>query len=145
MVIVQFVKMNGIAIERARWTIDSLESLRTGDNIQFSFNIEEDPNLISYIAKRSNMDCVIERIEIPHGLDNEDKSTQFQYSVILTGIIKSVRHMIDASAPRQDGFHSVESMVTVIPLNRTIENVTTYVLDRDKCDRKFIALLDQTN
>jgi hypothetical protein len=133
--IVQFVRINGVAIENARWKINSLESLRTGDKIQFSFNIDDDTNIIQYIAKRANMDCVVERTEIP----NDDKK-RFQYSIILTGMIESIRHMIDTSV-FSNGEHQIESMVTVVPFNRTIENVITYILDRDKCDRKFIALL----
>jgi hypothetical protein len=117
--------MNGGIIEKAKWEVDTLENLREGHWIQFSFNIEEDPNLISYVSKRSNIDCVVE------------KTDKGQYSIVLTGVIKTFRHMVDAS--------KLESMVTVIPVNRAIENVLLYILDKDQCDPKFIALLRQTN
>lgn len=125
MSIIQFIKINGGIIEKAKWEIDTLANLREGHFIQFNFNIEEDVNLISYVSKRSNIDCVIE------------KTDKGQYSVVLTGIVKAFRHMLDAS--------KLESMVTVVPANRAVENVLLYVVDKNQCDPKFVALLRQTS
>lgn len=123
MPIIQFTKINGSIIEKASWKVDNISNLREGHFIQFNFNIKEDTNLISYISKRSNIDCVVE------------KSDTGQYSIILTGIIKAFKHMIDNS--------KLESMVTVIPINRAVENVLLFITNKDQCDPKFVALLKQ--
>jgi hypothetical protein len=125
MPVIQFTKISGVIIEKARWVVNTLENVGVGHYIQFNFNIDEDPSLVSYISKRSNIDCVVE------------KNDEGQYSVILTGVVKAFRHMVDAS--------KLESMITVIPANRAIENVLLYILDKNQCDPKFTALLKQTN
>jgi hypothetical protein len=116
----QATKLNGSIIEKAKWEVESLNDLDIGHQIQISIDIKEDSDLISYVSKRKTTSCVIEKEE-----DN--------YSIVLTCVVKAFRHMLDASG--------LDSMAIVVPLDRAIEGILTYILNPDQCNPKFVAML----
>ena len=115
----QVNKLNGSIIENGKWEVKSLSDLAVGHQIQISIDAE-DPDLISYISKLQNLNCVVDKVEKKH-------------SVIVTCIVKAFRHMLDPSG--------LDSMAIIMPINRTVEEVITYILSPKQCNPKFAALL----
>lgn len=119
---IQATTIGGKLIDGARWEVKSLSDMREGQNLHVSVPVG-DKNLIHFLGKQTGMDCVLER--------EEDKS----HYVVLTTKIMQFRHMLDHSTG------DLESLVYVSPANRTVEEVLTYMLDKDKCNPKFIEML----
>jgi len=119
---IQVTTISGKLIEKARLEVETLSNMREGQNLQISIAVK-DKNLIHFLGKQTGMECVLER--------EEDKS----HYVVLTMKIMHFRHMLDYSTGELD------SQVYVSPASRTVEEVLTYLLDRDKCNPKFVEML----
>lgn len=123
MPIIQATTIGGKLIERGRWEVSTLENTREGHALQLSVNVEsKEKNLLKFLGKQESADCVLER---------EGKS----YYVVLTFQIMRYKHLLDHEKM------SLQSMAFVVPINRTVEQVLTYMLDRDQCNPKFVELL----
>jgi hypothetical protein len=120
MATLQATKLTGSIIENAKWEVKSLSDLDIGHQIQISIDIEEDTNLISYISKRKSVSCVVEK--------EEDK-----YSVVLTCVVKAFKHMLDSSG--------LDSMAIIVPMDRGIEEILTYIVSPNQCNPKFAAMI----
>lgn len=122
---IQATTISGKLVEGARWDVNTLTNMREGQSLQVSLPVE-DKKLIHFLGKQNGMDCVLER--------EEDKS----HYVVLTMKIMSFRHMLDHATGELD------SQAYVSPINRTVEEVITFLLDRDKCNPKFVELLKKS-
>jgi hypothetical protein len=122
MPVIQATTINGSIIERAKWEVKTLGDLREGHNIQVSLPVT-DKNVIEYMSKgvHPRNECVLEK----------DKSG---YSIILTVKVMEFRHMLDTPS-------DLQSMVNVVPVNRVVEGILTFLLGRDLCDPRFLSLI----
>jgi hypothetical protein len=119
----QLTKLNGSIIENGKWEVKSLSDLDIGHQIQVSVDAE-DSDLISYVSKLQNLSCVVDKADDKH-------------SIIATCVVKAFRHMLDPSG--------LDSMAVIVPINRTVEEVMSYVLNPKQCNPKFVALIKQQN
>lgn len=119
---IQATTISGKLIDGARWDVGTLSDMREGQNLQISIPVG-DKNLIHFLGRQNGMDCVLER--------EADKS----HYVVLTMRIMQFRHMLD------HGSGSLDSQAYVTPINRTVEEVLTFILDKDKCNPKFVEML----
>lgn len=119
---VQATTMNGMIVEQARWRIED-PGLRPGDLLQISLPVK-DRKLMEYVRNQSKFECMLER--------GKDGSS---HSAILAFRIKQIRHMLDSQTSE------IDSMCVVAPMDRFVESVMTFLLDRKRCDPKFVAQL----
>ena len=122
MPVIQATTISGKLIDGARWEVSTLSNMREGQSLQVSVPVQ-DKNLIHFLGKQTGMDCVLER--------EEDKS----HYVVLTTKIMQFRHMLDHASG------DLESQIDVTPFSRTVEEVLTFIFDRDKCNPKFVEML----
>lgn len=122
MPLIQATTIGGKLVKGAKWEILTLSNMREGQSLHISIPVK-DKKLIHFLGKQTGMECVLEREE------NKD------HYVVLTMKIMSFRHMLDHSTSELD------SQVYVSPINRTVEEVITFLLDEEKCNPKFIELL----
>lgn len=119
MPIIQVHSLQGTIIEKAKWEVPSFENLKENQYLQINFKFD-DKNLSRYLGK-NNM--IIEK-------DKND------YSINLTFQISGFRHLLTQP-------NSLESMMIITAVNRTIESILLYIIDKDKCDPRFISLVNQ--
>ena len=119
--IIQVTSLSGQIISAAKWEVQNIINLREGHNFQISI-LSKDAGLLGYISKQTGGD-----ITVDHHKD--------VYSVILNCIVKQIRHLLEANTKQ------LESMAVVMPANRIVENVLIYLMARDKCDPRFIKLV----
>lgn len=117
MAIIQVITMSGRMIEKAKWEVDTLQNIREGHVIQINITVK-DTDIIKYLSKTTNTI-----------LDKDDKDYSVNLSIKVTGF----RHLYEP--PHK----SIQSMITAVPVNRTIEQVLVHLLDRNNSDPKFVA------
>jgi len=117
MPIIQAMTISGRLIEKAKWEVNTLENVREGQVIQINIPVKE-PNMIKYLSKTT--DTV---------LDKDGKKYSVNLSVTITGF----RHLYEPSQKQ------IQSMITVIPINRTVEQILVHLLDKNNSDPKFVA------
>jgi hypothetical protein len=125
MPIIQAVTISGRFINKAKWEVDTLANLREGHNIQVSLPVK-DKNLISFLTKSNKINHTLEKIGN-------------KFSVILTMKLTQFRHMLDTNPL------DFQSMAVVTPLDRTIEGILLYLLSKNECDPRFVALIKGTS
>ena len=123
MATLQVTKLNGGIIENGKWEVKSLADLDLGHQVQISIDAD-DSDLISYVSKLQNLNCVVDTVDKKH-------------SVIVTCVVKAFRHMLDSAG--------LDSMAVIVPINRTVEEIITYILSPNQCNPKFVAHLKQQN
>ncbi|HED38483.1 MAG TPA: hypothetical protein ENI76_09625 [Ignavibacteria bacterium] len=121
---IRAITINGKLIEKAKWEVNTISNMREGQSLQISITVNDD-KLINLCGKQNSIDCVIEK--------EEDGS----HYVVLTMKIMSFRHMLDHSTSELD------SQVYLSPINRAVEEILTFLLDKEKCNPKFIEILKQ--
>lgn len=100
----------------------TLADMREGHQLGLSIDIS-DKKLLQFLSKYDGMDCVLER-----------KDDGGHYAVVTLQVMR-FKHMLD------HGPSALSSMAFVVPINRTVEHVVTYLLDRKKCDPRFLDLV----
>ena len=121
MPIIQAYTLQGTIIEKAKWEIPNFENLKENQHLQINFKFDD--KKLSYYLGKNNM--IIEK----------DKNKN-NYSINLTFQISSFRHLLIPP-------NSLESMVIITAINRTNESILLYLMDKDKCDPRFINLVNQ--
>lgn len=114
---VQASTISGAIIEKARWEVQSLSNVQAGDVMTVCLN-SEDKNLLTHIRKQAKTECYL------------DKSDDGRSSIVATFVVKQIRHMIDGQ--------SFETMCIVTPASRHVEQIVLFLLDPEKCDRRFV-------
>lgn len=124
MPIIQGTTIGGRFLTKAKWEVKSLSDLKEGQNIQVSIPVE-DADLIAYMAKSGpKQECVMEKDGKKHW-------------VILTTRVMQFKHMLEHESSE------LQSMVLVVPMNRTVESFLIYLLDREQSDPRFLSLIGQ--
>lgn len=123
MPIVQCHTISGNFVNEAKWNVTTLQNLREGHNLQVTFSAT-DRRITEYVASLGKMECSVER-------DRKSKKC----TITLTMKIMGFRHMLEP--PRK----SIESMVMIVSVNRTVENVLLYLMKSDLVDQRFITAL----
>ncbi len=121
---IQATTLGGKIITQASWRTQSLGRISIGETVRVNIPFE-DERLAKFLAKSAAQECVLEQ-EAEEGT-----------SVTVGFMVEKFTHMLDASAERPD----VESMAWLKPMNRTVEAVVQYLLDRENCDLKFLAAI----
>jgi hypothetical protein len=119
--IIQVTSLDGKIISSARWEIQSIVNLREGHNFQISI-LTKDTKILGYIGKLNNTD-----LSVDHNKDI--------YSVILNCVVKQIRHLLETSTKQ------LESLAVVMPASRMVESVIVYMMSQDKCDPRFVKLV----
>ena len=121
---IQATTLGGKIIARANWRTKSLGSVSIGETVRVNITFD-DEKLAKFLAKSAAQECTLER--------EEGEAT----SVTVGFMVEKFTHMLDDSAEGPD----VESMAWLKPMNRTVEAVVQYLLDRENCDLKFLAAI----
>jgi hypothetical protein len=116
--IIQAVNLQSKTIEGARWEINSPPGLQTGQSFALSLNTD-DKELVSYLSKAKNSECYIDR-------------EKGETSIILGFDVKRIRHMF---TPKNK---YMETLCLIVPTNRVVEQVLTYLITPSKVDSRFI-------
>jgi hypothetical protein len=119
--IIQATSLDGKIISAARWEVPNIVNLREGHNFQISI-LTKDTKLLGYIGKQSGSDIAVDH--------NQD-----EYSVILGCVVKQIRHLLET------GTKQLESMAVIVPASRVVEGIIIYIMARDKCDPRFVKLI----
>ena len=125
MFIIQAISLTGKIVEKARWEV-APTFLTEGQTIQVNIPID-DADAMKFIATQGKQECSVER-------EGEER----RGSANLTFVIKQVRHMLETEPVGMD------TMVTVMPLNRTVDQVMLYIFDSSRCDERFMKAIRQT-
>lgn len=120
--IIQATTISGSIIEKARWVVQPSNPVLVGQTISVYLKTD-DKNILSEVAKRGRHDgCCLEE---------DDGSSH----VVITFISKQISHMIDEQ--------KLDTICIVVPSGRHAEQVMLYLLDPEKCDRRFIETVRQ--
>ena len=111
--------MKGAFIEKARWMVNAT-NIDVGHSISFSMNTE-DKNLLTYIQNQAKRECSI------------DKADDGHVSVVVNFTVQQVSHMVDEN--------NFETMYTVAPASRFVEDVVLYMLAPEQCNPKFAGAI----
>lgn len=125
MATVQATNIGGVIIPRAHWKVKSLGSISAGDVVRVNITFS-DEKLEKYLSRASAQEVTYEREE-------EDEAS----SVTLGFMVERFTHFLDQSAEEPD----IESMAWLKPMNRTVEAIVIYLLDRENCDPKFLSAI----
>ncbi len=124
MATIQVTNIGGVIIPNAHWKVKSLGSMSAGEVVRVNVSFE-DERLSKYLSKATAQEVTLER--------EEGEPT----SVVLGFVMEKFSHFLDQSADEPD----VESIAWIKPMNRTVEAVIVYLLDRENCDPRFLAML----
>jgi len=124
MATIQVTNMGGKILEAASWKVKDLGRLSSGEHVRVNVPFK-DAKLLKYLANAQAQECVLER---------EEDGGQ---SVTLGYFLEKFSHFLDAG----DGKPEVETIAWLKPLNRTVEAVMAYLMDRESCDSKFLAAI----
>lgn len=119
MLIIQAVTINGEILEKGKWNIETLNNvpINTGHSVCISL-YTSDKDLLNYIQRQNKSECCL------------DKSKNGEISIIATFIVKEIRHMIDR--------YTFQSLCTIEPINRFVEQAVLFLLNPGKCDKRFV-------
>lgn len=124
MATVQATNIGGVIIPRAHWKVKSLGSISAGDVVRVNMTFS-DEKLERYLSRTSAQEVTYER--------EDDEAC----SVTLGFMVERFTHFLDQAAEEPD----IESMAWLKPMNRTVEAIVIYLLDRENCDPKFLAVI----
>lgn len=122
MVTIQATTIGGSIIDKARWEVPSINSVQVGHTLSICLN-SDDKNLLTHIRKQEKTECSLDRAE------------DGKYTIVVTLVVKQVRHMLDAS--------KFDTMCIVVPMSRHVEQVILYLLDPSQCDKRFAGIVRQ--
>lgn len=108
-------------IEGGRWRVENVD-MQIGHMVQVNLKTS-DRKLLKYVQKQAKFECMGEQ-----GDDGD-------HTITVAFKVKTVRHMFDVKTSHMD------TMVVISPMDRHVEQVTMYLLDRKKCDPRFVAAL----
>jgi hypothetical protein len=117
----QITTIGGKMIEEACWKVKEAGSLSTGDIVRINVPFK-DAKLVKHLASVQAQECVLEREE-----DGQ--------SVTLGFFLEKFSHFLDAGEAKPE----IETIAWLKPFNRTVEQVVTYIMERESCDSKFLA------
>lgn len=98
-----------------------MSNVSVGEVVRVNLPVKEE-KLAKYLGKNQTQECTIEKEEEGH-------------SVTLGYIVEKFTHMLDGSSEER----KLESMAWLKPMNRGVEAVTAFLLERESCDPKFLA------
>jgi len=124
MATIQATNIGGVIIPNAHWRVKSLGSMSAGEVVRVSVAFD-DEKLGKYLSRASTQEVAYEREE------------EGQDSVVLGFVMERFSHFLDQSAEEPD----VESIAWIKPMNRTVEAIIIYLLDRENCDPRFLAMI----
>jgi hypothetical protein len=124
MATVQATNIGGVIVPGAHWKVKSLGNISAGDVVKVNL-VFEDEKLEKYLSRISVQEVTYER---------EDDE---QSSVTLGFMVERFTHFLDQAAEEPD----IESMAWLKPMNRTVEAIILFLLDRENCDPKFLSLI----
>lgn len=131
MPIIQVTTIGGKIIEKAKWEVETLANMREGHQLLISMDVSE-RNLVQFLGKHGGMDCVLEKKDKTI-LNGDDEG----YYVVVTLQVMKFKHMFDHEKL------TLSSMAFAVPINRTVENVVTYLMDQSKCDPRFTQAIQK--
>lgn len=120
-IVIQATTISGKVVDNARWEVDGRASFNEGQTMSVSVPTKDGP-LLGFLSRGQSAGCM---------LDGQKGS----FSVILTCVIKQVRHMVETAS------RSVDTLVVVVPVNRTAEQVLLYMMSPQKCDPRFVRAI----
>lgn len=123
-IVVQVVNLQGKTIENARWTVPTPPGLQEGQSFALSL-VSEDVNLISYLTKSRAADCTMEK-------------EGGKVYITLSFAVKRIRHMYTPTAATDK---QLETLCQISPLNRTVEQILTYLVAPAKTDAQWVRAL----
>lgn len=85
-----------------------------------------DVHVISYVKKQAKQEL---------GLEKDENKGKNAHSVILKFVVKEIRHLLDTTTSDMD------TMVTLVPVDRVVEGVLTYLLHPEKCDPRWVQVM----
>ncbi len=124
MATIQATNIGGVIIPRAHWKVKSLGGIVAGDVVRVNLPFK-DEKLAKYLSRSSIQEVTYER--------EEDETS----SVTLGFMVERFTHFLDQAAMEPE----IESMAWFRPMNRTVEAVITYLLDRENCETKFLSMI----
>lgn len=119
---IQATTISGKIINDARWEVTSLAAFQKGQRITVELPVK-DGALVGYLSRIANSECMV------------DGTSKSNYAAVMSCMVSEVRHMVVIAQS------TVDTLVMVQPMNRTVECVLQYILNPSKCDPKFIALI----
>ncbi len=118
---IQVTNLGGKIIEGASWKVGDTSNVTVGEVVRVNLAVK-DAKLTKYLAKNQIQECSLEKEDGWH-------------SVTVGLIVEKFTHFLDSTADPIE----LESMAWAKPLNRGVEAVIAYLLDRESCDQKFLA------
>lgn len=115
--------LNGAIIEKAKWRTENSSFLREGQSLYIDLQTD-DEKLSSKISSFNTPDCSIEA-------EGENLIATVHMR------IKSIRHSFDTTAKNK----RIETMITIVPSDRLVENILFYIYDKKFCDQKFLNVM----
>lgn len=119
---IQASTLSGAMVESGLWRVKSV-NMQVGHMVQINF-LSDDTKLFEYVKKQQRFECM-----------GEYDEKGGNHTITLAFKVKTVRHMFDTKTS------NVDSMVVITPMDRYVEQVMIYLLDRKKCDPRFIAAI----
>jgi hypothetical protein len=120
--LIQVTAINGVIIEKAKWIVNNYSYIKENQSIFIDIS-SDNQKLISYISGLNSQDCYVEEGEYQ--------------TITLHFRIKSIRHSFDTTQKTK----KIETMISVMPVNRMVENIILYVYEPSLCDQKFLQVL----
>lgn len=122
-ILIQVTSLNGAIIEKAKWRTENSSFLREGQSLYIDLQTD-DEKLSSKISSFNTPDCSIEA-------EGENLIATVHMR------IKSIRHSFDTTAKNK----RIETMITIVPSDRLVENILFYIYDKKFCDQKFLNVM----
>ena len=124
----QSVTTNGTIIDNARWLVN-LSNFQVGNQleimIQATIDNVKDKVVINFLKKYNKLGYSIDQID------------RNKFSIALSFSIKQIRHLVDVK------MNQTETLCTITPINKFIEDVVLFIYDEQNCDPKFIKYINE--
>lgn len=118
---IQVTNLSGKIVEGASWKVKDMSNVSIGEVIRINLWVE-DERLAKYLGKNPVQECTVEKEERGH-------------SVTVGYVVERFTHFLDGASEEKE----LESMAWLKPMNRAVEAVVAFLLDRESCDQKFLT------
>lgn len=126
-IILQAMTLSGESVDGARWSVSFPAGVQEGHSVAVNVPIPpSEAALLSYLSRSQPVDAMLDRDEA--GI-----------SVALAFKVSRVRHMVEAKTG------AVETVCFIVPVNKLVEHVTTFLFTRAKTDGKFLRAMRSVN
>ncbi len=125
--IIQGYSVSKQIIDQAKWNVKDLSNMQIGSKILVNIKTN-DKDIIQYMKKND---------KINHSIS--DHYNNGGILLTLTFTIDKVTHMVSI------GENTIETMVSIIPINNSVNDIILYILDKKSCNQRFISMIKSTN